>query len=144
MPTDCPALFTDEAKVAQILRNLISNALKFTERGEVRVSADVRRRNAAMQPEVADTGIGIAPEDHELVFQEFSQVANILQSRAKGTGLGLPLSRRLAELLGGTLTCAARRAPDRLHVVVSQLARTGICGRSCARVSTRHSRAAFC
>ena len=54
--------------------------------------------------EVADTGIGIAPEDHEVVFQEFSQVANMLQYRAKGTGLGLPLSRRLAELLGGTLT----------------------------------------
>jgi CheY-like chemotaxis protein len=54
--------------------------------------------------EVIDTGIGIAPEDHELVFQEFSQVANLLQSRAKGTGLGLPLSRRLAELLGGSLT----------------------------------------
>jgi CheY-like chemotaxis protein len=54
--------------------------------------------------EVGDTGIGIAPEDHDVVFQEFSQVANMLQYRAKGTGLGLPLSRRLAQLLGGTLT----------------------------------------
>jgi signal transduction histidine kinase/CheY-like chemotaxis protein len=103
-PQNCPALFTDEAKVAQILRNLISNSLKFTERGEVRVSAifDTERRHCSLK--VVDTGIGIAPEDHDLVFQEFSQVANLLQFRAKGTGLGLPLSRRLAELLGGSLT----------------------------------------
>jgi signal transduction histidine kinase len=100
---DCPALFTDEAKVAQILRNLISNALKFTERGEVRVSALYDADTCRCSLKVADTGIGIAPEDHHLVFQEFSQVANMLQYRAKGTGLGLPLSRRLAELLGGTL-----------------------------------------
>jgi signal transduction histidine kinase/ActR/RegA family two-component response regulator len=108
-PAGFPALFTDEAKVAQILRNLISNALKFTERGEVRVAATVEAETGLCCLEVADTGIGIAQEDHELVFQEFSQVANRLQSRAKGTGLGLSLSRRLAELLGGTLTL--RSAP---------------------------------
>ena len=101
---DCPALFTDEAKVAQILRNLISNALKFTERGEVRIAASFDHHTRQCSLEVADTGIGIAPQDHELVFQEFAQVANLLQVRAKGTGLGLPLSRRLAELLGGSLT----------------------------------------
>jgi signal transduction histidine kinase/CheY-like chemotaxis protein len=101
---DCPPLFTDEAKLAQILRNLISNALKFTEGGEVRVAAAFDSETRQCRLEVLDTGIGIAPEDQELVFQEFSQVANLLQYRAKGTGLGLPLSRRLAELLGGTLT----------------------------------------
>jgi signal transduction histidine kinase/CheY-like chemotaxis protein len=101
---NCPPLFTDEAKVAQILRNLISNALKFTERGDVRVSAAFDPATQQCRLTVADTGIGIAPQDHELVFQEFSQVASLLQARAKGTGLGLPLSRRLAELLGGTLT----------------------------------------
>jgi signal transduction histidine kinase/CheY-like chemotaxis protein len=101
---DCPTLFTDEAKVAQILRNLISNSLKFTERGEVRVAATFDNQTRQCSLEVADTGIGIAPEDHELVFQEFAQIANRLQFRAKGTGLGLPLSRRLAELLGGSLT----------------------------------------
>jgi signal transduction histidine kinase/CheY-like chemotaxis protein len=104
-----PILLTDEAKVAQILRNLISNALKFTERGEVRVSARLDRHTGIISLAVADTGIGIAGQDHKLVFQEFSQVANRLQVRTKGTGLGLPLSRRLAELLGGTL--ALRSAP---------------------------------
>jgi signal transduction histidine kinase/ActR/RegA family two-component response regulator len=118
-PLENRALFTDEAKVAQVMRNLVSNALKFTDRGEVRVSADfasdmgLNGETAAERCNlvVSDTGIGIAPENHELVFQEFSQVANLLQSRAKGTGLGLPLSRRLAELLGGTLTL--RSAPGR-------------------------------
>ncbi|MFL5280846.1 MAG: ATP-binding protein [Rhodopila sp.] len=103
-PHGLPPLTTDEAKVAQVLRNLISNALKYTERGEVRVSARIDRLGGLVQFIVADTGIGIASEFHEVVFQEFSQVANRLQTRAKGTGLGLPLSRRLAELLGGTLT----------------------------------------
>jgi CheY-like chemotaxis protein/two-component sensor histidine kinase len=103
-PVDCPALFTDEAKVSQVLRNLISNALKFTEQGEVRVAARSDAVVGHVVLSVHDTGIGIAPENHELVFQEFSQVANRLQGRAKGTGLGLPLSRRLAELLGGSLT----------------------------------------
>jgi signal transduction histidine kinase/CheY-like chemotaxis protein len=106
---ECPALFTDEAKVAQVLRNLVSNALKFTEKGEVRVSAAYDRSAGRCLFTVRDTGIGIAPENHEVVFQEFSQVPNQLQGRAKGTGLGLPLSRRLAELLGGTLT--VRSAP---------------------------------
>jgi signal transduction histidine kinase/ActR/RegA family two-component response regulator len=104
-----PMMVTDEAKVAQILRNLISNALKFTERGEVRVSARLDHDAGLISLAVADTGIGIAEQDHQLVFQEFSQVANRLQVRSKGTGLGLPLSRRLAELLGGTLTL--RSAP---------------------------------
>jgi signal transduction histidine kinase/CheY-like chemotaxis protein len=107
-PIGFPTLFTDEAKVAQVLRNLISNALKFTERGEVRVSGRFDSASGMCQITVSDTGIGIAPENHELVFQEFSQVANRLQSHTKGTGLGLPLSRRLAELLGGNLTLESR------------------------------------
>jgi signal transduction histidine kinase/CheY-like chemotaxis protein len=101
---DLPALYTDEAKVAQILRNLISNALKFTENGEVRVTARLSDDGQSVIFAVRDTGIGIAPEDHDRIFEEFSQVQTRLQKRVKGTGLGLPLSRSLAQLLGGDLT----------------------------------------
>jgi signal transduction histidine kinase/DNA-binding response OmpR family regulator len=100
-PYDIPTLHTDEGKVAQILRNFISNALKFTPTGEVRVSA-VRVGNT-ITFSVADTGIGIAPEDTERIFEEFVQVDSPLQRQVKGTGLGLPLSRKLAELLGGNV-----------------------------------------
>lgn len=108
-PHDVPPMLTDEGKVAQILRNFISNALKYTERGEVRVSATYNPVEKVVRFSVADTGIGIAPEDQERVFEEFHQVANRLQSRAKGTGLGLPLCRRLVGLLGGALTLTSER-----------------------------------
>ncbi len=120
---DLPPLFTDEAKVSQILRNLIANALKFTERGHVQVSAEFvkfaptpesvptnetsERDAGQMIFRVADTGIGIAAENNERIFEEFIQIENHIQSRVRGTGLGLPLARRLAELLGGTLTVAS-------------------------------------
>jgi signal transduction histidine kinase/DNA-binding response OmpR family regulator len=100
---DVPTLETDEGKVSQILRNLISNALKFTERGEIRVSAVPAEEGRSVAFAVADTGIGIAREDHARIFEEFTQVLNPLQARVKGTGLGLPLCRRLATLLGGRI-----------------------------------------
>jgi signal transduction histidine kinase len=102
-PPPLPELRTDESKVAQILRNFISNALKFTERGEIRVSAR-EGPHRTITFTVADTGIGIAPEHLERIFEEFAQIENPLQRHVKGTGLGLPLSRRLARLLGGDVT----------------------------------------
>jgi len=98
---DAVHLHSDEGKVAQVLRNFISNALKFTEHGEVRVTAGRDARDGRFVFRVRDTGIGIDAKHHERIFEEFVQVANPLQRRARGTGLGLPLSRRLAELLGG-------------------------------------------
>ena len=102
-----PPLFTDEGKVAQILRNFISNALKFTERGEVRVSARLEEREFVF--EVSDTGIGVAAEDQTRIFEEFTQVNSPAQRRVKGTGLGLPLSRKLARLLGGDISMFSRQ-----------------------------------
>ena len=99
-----PALDTDEAKVSQILRNFISNAIKFTEKGEVRVWATADTAADTVTFHVRDTGVGIDAGDIELIFQEFAQVNNPLQGRVKGTGLGLPLARKLAELLGGHIS----------------------------------------
>jgi signal transduction histidine kinase/CheY-like chemotaxis protein len=99
-----PRLRTDEAKVSQVLRNFISNALKFTERGEIRVSAAPDESRGEISFAVADTGVGIAPEDQERIFDDFVQLENPLQGRAKGTGLGLPLCRKLAQLLGGRVS----------------------------------------
>jgi signal transduction histidine kinase/CheY-like chemotaxis protein len=95
-------LWSDEAKVSQILRNFISNALKFTEQGEVRVAAQLND-DGTITFSVRDTGIGIEAEQHERIFQEFTQIDSPTQRRVKGTGLGLPLSRKLAELLGGSV-----------------------------------------
>ena len=101
-PENLPVMFNDEGKISQILRNFISNALKFTEAGEVRVSA--AQVGDRVRFSVADTGVGIAPEDQERIFEEFTQIDNPLQGHQKGTGLGLPLTRKLATLLGGTVS----------------------------------------
>src|SRR6185369_4267321 len=101
---DVPAtlvMYNDEGKVSQILRNFISNAIKFTEKGEVRVSASLNEDGRTATLSVTDTGVGIRQEDQGLIFEEFTQVPNKLQGRVKGTGLGLPLCRRLARLMNG-------------------------------------------
>jgi signal transduction histidine kinase/DNA-binding response OmpR family regulator len=101
IPETLPSLFTDEQKVSQILRNFISNAIKFTPRGDVRVGAV--GFDEFIEFSVTDTGIGISESDQRIIFEEFAQVDNSMQRRVKGTGLGLPLSRKLAELLGGSV-----------------------------------------
>jgi signal transduction histidine kinase len=102
-PEVAVSFMSDEGKVAQILRNFISNALKFTEAGQV-----VLRLQPHPDPDmicfaVSDTGIGISPDHLHLIFEEFSQIEHPLQRGAKGTGLGLPLCRQLAALLGGAV-----------------------------------------
>lgn len=103
-PLGIPVLYTDEGRVSQILRNLIANALKFTEQGEIRVSATMDPGGQAVIFSVADTGIGIAPEDQEHIFEEYVQIESKLQKKVVGTGLGLSLSRKLAQMLGGSLS----------------------------------------
>lgn len=104
-PEGLPPLYNDEGKVAQILRNFISNALKFTEQGEIRVTAVQTGHTIAFS--VSDTGIGIAPDDQERIFEDFVQIESHLQKQVKGTGLGLPLTRKLAELLGGSVSVSS-------------------------------------
>jgi signal transduction histidine kinase len=99
-PQDVPRLYTDDKKLSQILRNFISNAMKFTPRGEVRVTARLVDGDRVRFC-VADTGIGIAPEHIGALFHDFVQVDAPIQKRLRGTGLGLSLSRKLAVLLGG-------------------------------------------
>jgi len=99
-PHGLPKMYTDDKKLAQILRNFISNALKFTTRGEVRVSAHLQG-NDQIRFAVSDTGIGIAPELLGGLFEDFAQIDSPLQKRLRGTRLGLSLCKRFAALLGG-------------------------------------------
>jgi signal transduction histidine kinase len=99
-PQDEIRLYTDDKKVSQILRNFISNALKFTPEGEVRVSARMLDANN-VEFAVSDTGIGIAAEHIPNLFADFVQLDVRLQRRLRGSGLGLSLARKFAELLGG-------------------------------------------
>jgi signal transduction histidine kinase len=99
-PKPVPRLYTDDKKLSQILRNFISNALKFTQQGEVRVSAEPVGDDE-IEFAVTDTGIGIAPEHLPTLFADFVQIDTRLQRRLRGTGLGLSLARKFAELLGG-------------------------------------------
>jgi signal transduction histidine kinase len=99
-PKGVPKLYTDDKKLSQILRNYISNALKFTSAGEVRVDARLTDQGE-IEFSVTDTGIGIANEHLPTLFADFVQIDTRLQRRLRGTGLGLSLSRKFAELLGG-------------------------------------------
>ena len=102
-----PVAHTDGVLLNQVLRNLLTNALKFTERGRVRLSASLPTTHE-LEVSVSDTGIGIAEDDRAKIFEEFYQVRGPLQAAHKGTGLGLPYARRVAETLGGTLSCSSR------------------------------------
>jgi signal transduction histidine kinase len=101
-PQHASRLYTDDKMLSQILRNFISNALKFTVKGEVRVSAQ-QNEDETITFAVADSGIGIDPKFHGAIFQDFAQVDSPIQKRLRGTGLGLSLSKQLAELLGGAV-----------------------------------------
>ena len=100
-PATPVSLMSDEGKVAQILRNFISNALKFTEAGQVVLQLQPHPDPERICFAVTDSGIGISPDHLHMIFEEFSQIEHPLQRGTKGTGLGLPLCRQLAALLGG-------------------------------------------
>src|SRR5436305_9670547 len=98
-----PVLRQDVTKLQQILQNLLSNAIKFTpEGGRVLLKAEVDLRQVVLT--VSDTGVGIAPEEQELVFEKFRQSGNPLTREHAGTGLGLSIVRELSKLLGGEVS----------------------------------------
>jgi signal transduction histidine kinase len=99
---DIDDVTADERKLKQILVNLLTNAVKFTPDGG-RVDVTARREHADIVIAVADTGIGIAPEDQEAVFEEFRQVGRSYTNKQEGTGLGLALTRKFVELHGGRI-----------------------------------------
>ena len=103
--TSIPALgeiVADERKFKQILLNLLTNAVKFTPDGG-RIDVIARRDGTMLVVAVRDTGIGIAPEDQEAVFEEFRQVGRHYTNKQEGTGLGLALTRKFVELHGGRI-----------------------------------------
>jgi signal transduction histidine kinase len=102
-PTGRHRIYTDDRKLSQILRNFISNALKFTQEGEVRVTAQFNDDDTVTFS-VIDTGIGIAKENLDAIFQDWVQLDSPAQKRLRGSGLGLSLSKRLAHLLGGDVS----------------------------------------
>jgi signal transduction histidine kinase len=102
-PTEVSRLYTDEVLLTQILRNLLTNGIKFTHRGEVRLSARPSDDNT-VDLVVSDTGIGIPADEQGRVFEAFYQIRGATPDGVAGTGLGLPYARRLATLLGGHLT----------------------------------------
>ncbi|HSA79432.1 MAG TPA: GAF domain-containing protein, partial [Geminicoccaceae bacterium] len=101
VPADLPRGQGDERRLTQVLMNLVSNAIKFTEAGAVSIRAKVEDGNFLIA--VSDTGIGIATEDQERVFEEFKQVDSSSTRKKGGTGLGLAIARRIVELHGGRI-----------------------------------------
>jgi signal transduction histidine kinase/DNA-binding response OmpR family regulator len=101
LPESLPVLLSDQDKLKQIIINLLSNALKFTEKGEVKVTAALE--NGSLKIAVSDTGIGIPSDAMQYIFDEFRQVDGSSTRKHGGTGLGLSITKKLTELLGGTI-----------------------------------------
>jgi len=113
----------DPSRIRQILNNLISNALKFTQTGEIRIS--VERTDGVLRIAVSDTGEGIGSEQLEYLFEEFVQADTSTTRRHGGTGLGLAICRRLAGLMGCTVTASSRLGEGSVFTIALPLTRIG-------------------
>ncbi|MEW6403139.1 MAG: ATP-binding protein [Chloroflexota bacterium] len=113
-------IYADSTRLRQVMINLVNNAIKFTEHGKVAIRA-IKKDDATVLITVKDTGIGIPPEKLELVFQEFTQVDTSTTRKAGGTGLGLPISRRLIEMHGGRLWAESTGIPGEGSAFVVEL-----------------------
>ncbi|MCM8594510.1 sensor histidine kinase [Accumulibacter sp.] len=103
LPEGMPPILADRDRLIQVLLNLLSNAAKFLTPNEGRVRVSLRRVPGALEVSVADNGPGIRPEHQEVIFEKFRQVGDTMTAKPSGTGLGLPISRRIIEHLGGRL-----------------------------------------
>lgn len=103
LPSEFPAVVTDGAKLKQILQNIINNAIKFTEKGHMTVSAQTLPGEKIVEFKVADTGIGISREHLPIIFEKFLQADSSETRLYGGVGLGLYIARRFSELLGGAV-----------------------------------------
>lgn len=132
-------IVADQRNLRQILLNLLGNAVKFTSRGRVTLRVCGARRGAelfGLRIEVEDTGCGIAPEDLERAFEPFLQIRHP-ERRVEGTGLGLPISRKLTELMGGTLTVVSRPGEGSLFAVEIEVRCAEFLARSAVQTASR-------
>jgi len=111
-----PVLYTDRTKLQQILTNLVSNAIKFTPEGEIKISAKTEG-NSQVRIAVSDTGVGINASDLPRLFEEFQQVGSYNRASRTGTGLGLAITRRLTHLLGGDISVSSRPGEGSIFTV---------------------------
>jgi HAMP domain-containing protein/signal transduction histidine kinase/ActR/RegA family two-component response regulator len=140
------AIYTDENRLHQILKNLLSNAFKFTDKGQVKMQMlwDQDRKDiagkGALVFRVTDTGIGIPAEKQKLIFEAFQQADGTTSRKYGGTGLGLTISRELARLLGGVIEVASHPGQGSTFVLVLPLKYTGVDGGSpSSEIEENHS-----
>lgn len=109
LPETVPTVHADHDRLMQVMLNLISNAVKFCPRDTGRITIALQVLPEALQVDVSDNGIGVAPKDHELIFEKFRQVGDTLTEKPQGTGLGLPISRQIVQHFGGRLWVTSER-----------------------------------
>jgi signal transduction histidine kinase len=102
-------ILADRTRIRQVMINLVNNSIKFTDTGKIAICAE--RDNDKLLVKVRDTGIGVPPDKLDAIFQEFTQVDSSTTRKAGGTGLGLPISRRLIEMHGGRLWAESSGIP---------------------------------
>jgi signal transduction histidine kinase len=123
-PQQWPVVRIDKMRMKQALINLLGNAAKYTDQGYIALR--VRPNGESVHIVVEDTGMGIAPEHHDLVFQEFRQVESTAARRRMGTGLGLPITRHLVERHGGTVTLQSELGRGSLFTITLPTCRDGV------------------
>ena len=101
-------IISDSFRIKQICSNIIGNAFKFTDKGFIKISAKVNPQQNTVLISVEDSGIGVESNQQALIFEEFTQAHDRIEKKYGGTGLGLTISRKIAEILGGTLSLKSK------------------------------------